>query len=194
MLIEFASFAFIITLAAVVNGLGIVRWLTGLAEYLRRKNSLNIRHYWVLGLFASFQFLLHILLWWSMWGVRGAADINFLMYLYMLAGPVLLYLGSSVLVPDIGGAEIDMKAHYFSVRPTYSTVLALLWLWALFMSPMFRGTLAPTAPVLGLFFVFAVTQRISAHPRIQAILATLNWLLLLLFIASFAMQLGGANA
>jgi vacuolar-type H+-ATPase subunit I/STV1 len=61
------------------------------------------------------------------------------------------------------------------------------------MQPIFRGTLAPTAPVLGLFFVFAVTQRISAHPRIQAILASLNWLLLIFFIASFAMQLGGAN-
>ena len=48
--------------------------------------------------------------------------------------------------------------------------------------------------VLGLFFVFAVTQRISPHPRIQAILASLNWLLLIFFIASFAMQLGGANA
>ena len=72
--LEFASFAFIITLAAVVNGLGIVRWLTGLAEYLRHKDSLSIRHYWVLSLFATFQFLLHILMWWSLWGVRGAAE------------------------------------------------------------------------------------------------------------------------
>jgi hypothetical protein len=188
--IEFASFAFIITLAAVVNGLGIVRWLTGLSEYLRRKDSLNLQHYWVLTLFAGFQFLMHILLWWSLWGVRSAAEINFLMYIYVLAGPVLLFLGTSVLTPDIA-AESNMRKHYFSVRATYSSVLALLWLWAIFLGPVLRGEFAPTLPVLSLFLIIALAQRQIAHPKIQGILAASNWLLLIIFISSYAMQLGG---
>lgn len=36
--LDFRAFAFIITLAAVINGLGIVRWLTAFAEFLRQKN------------------------------------------------------------------------------------------------------------------------------------------------------------
>lgn len=188
--IEFASFAFIITLAAVVNGLGIVRWLSGLAEYLRRKDALHLRHYWVLTLFAGFQFLMHILLWWSLWAVRGAAEINFLMYVYLLAGPVLLFLGTSVLSPDIA-AESDMRNHYFSVRVTYSSVLALLWLWAIFLGLVLRGEFAPTLPILSLFLIVAITQRQIAHPTIQGVLAAANWLLLVIFIASYAMQLGG---
>lgn len=188
--IEFASFAFIITLAAVVNGLGIVRWLAGFAEYLRRRNSLNLQHYWVLTLFAGFQFLLHILLWWSLWGVRGVAEINFLMYVYLLAGPILLFLGTSVLSPDIAG-ESDMRSHYFSVRRTYSSVLALLWLWAIFMGLVLRGEFAPTLPILSLFLIVALMQRQIAHPTIQGILITANWLLVVVFIASYAMQLGG---
>ena len=188
--IEFASFAFIITLAAVVNGLGIVRWLAGFAEYLRRRNSLNLQHYWVLTLFAGFQFLMHILLWWSLWGVRGVAEINFLMYVYLLAGPILLFLGTSVLSPDIAG-ESDMRSHYFSVRRTYSSVLALLWLWAIFMGLVLRGEFAPTLPILSLFLIVALMQRQIAHPTIQGILITANWLLVVVFIASYAMQLGG---
>ena len=188
--IEFASFAFIITLAAVVNGLGIVRWLAGLAEYLRRRNSLNLQHYWVMTLFASFQFLMHILLWWTLWGVRGVAEINFLMYMYLLAGPILLFLGTSVLSPDIAG-ESDMRSHYFSVRRTYSSVLALLWLWAIFMGLVLRGEFAPTLPILSLFLIVALMQRQIAHPTIQGILITANWLLVVVFIASYAMQLGG---
>ena len=188
--IEFASFAFIITLAAVVNGLGIVRWLAGFAEYLRRGNSLNLQHYWVLTLFAGFQFLLHILLWWSLWGVRGVAEINFLMYIYLLAGPILLFLGTSVLSPDIAG-ESDMRKHYFLVRVTYSSVLALLWLWAIFMGLVLRGEFAPTLPILSLFLIVALMQRQIAHPTIQGILVTANWLLVVVFIAGYAMQLGG---
>jgi len=191
--IEFASFAFIITLAAVVNGLGIVRWLTGLAEYLRRIDTLSVKHYWVYSLFAGLQFLLHILMWWSLWGVRGATEINFLMYVYLLAGPVLLYLGTSVLVPSIEEDDVDIKAHYFAVRRTYTSVLALLWIWGIFVSPVLRGTFAPTMPIFVLFFVFALTQRINAKPMIQAVLAVLNWLLLVVFVAGYAMQLGAAS-
>ena len=43
--LEYASFAFLITLAAVVNGLGIVRWLTSFADQLRQKDSLGIQQY-----------------------------------------------------------------------------------------------------------------------------------------------------
>jgi len=173
----------------VVNGLGIVHWLKGLSEYLRRKNELNVQHYWAYSLFASFQFLLHIVMWWSLWGVRDGAEINFLMYVYLLTGPVLLYLGTSVLGPNIGGDTFDMKVHYFAVRPTYSSVLALLWLWAIFMSPVLRETIAPTMPVFVMFFVLALTQRVVASQKIQGILAALNWLLLVIFITAYAMQL-----
>jgi hypothetical protein len=189
--VEFASFAFIITLAAVVNGLGIVRWLTALAEYLRRNDSLSIRHYWVYSLIAPFQFLLHILMWWSLWGVRGDVEINFLMYVYLLAGPIFLFLGTSVLVPGIDKDELDMRTHYFSVRQTYSIVLMLLWLWAIFLSPVLRGTFAPTMPLFALFFAFALIQRMTTTSTAQGIIATLNWLLLIVFVAAYAMQLGG---
>ncbi|MGI9272285.1 MAG: hypothetical protein ACR2QT_10950 [Woeseiaceae bacterium] len=190
--IEFASFAFIITLAAVVNGLGIVRWLTGLAEFLRRKDSLNVKHYWVYILIAAFQFLMHILMWWSLWSVRGTAEINFLIYVYLLAGPVFLYLGTSVLAPDVGG-DVDMRTHYYATRRTYSTVLALLWLWAILMGLVLRGELAATAPVYSLFLATALLQRATSRPGVQSLVVFLNWLLLVIFVGLYAMQLGGAG-
>jgi hypothetical protein len=188
--LEYASFAFLVTLAAVVNGLGIVRWLTSFAEQLRHKDSLGVQHYWVFSLYAGFQFLLHILMWWLLWGVRGGGEINFLMYVYVLTGPILLFFGTSMLVPNIKDDTVDMKTHYFAVRQAYSTVLALLWLWAIFMSPVLHSEFAPTLPIFALFLVVALTQRIMANPRIQGVLAALNWLLLVVFVATYAMQLG----
>lgn len=69
--LEYTSFKFLITLVAVVNGLGIVRWLTSFAEQLKRKDELGIQHYWIFSLYAGFQFLLHILMWWTLWSVPG---------------------------------------------------------------------------------------------------------------------------
>lgn len=191
---ELASFAFIITLAAVVNGLGIVRWLTASADYLRLKGELNIRMPWAYALFASFQFLLHILMWWSLWNVRGAGEINFLTYLYILTGPILLYLGTSMLVPSVADKSVDLQTHYRAARPIYANFLALLWLWALCLSLVLRGTFAPAAPLFAAFLLISVAQRLTDSARVQSICAIANWLLLIGFIGLYAMQLGGSAA
>lgn len=188
---DFASFAFIITLAAVVNGLGIVAWLSMFAAYLRRMHVLTVQHYWVFSLFAAFQFMTHILMWWSLWGVRGAAEINFLMYVYLLAGPVLLFLGTSMLVPSVDEDAVDMKAHYSAIRPTYSTVLILLWLWAIFLGIVLRGEFAPTLPVVSLLFLVALAQRFVVNAKAQGVIVVLNWLLLAAYVVAYAMKLGG---
>jgi len=189
--IEFASFAFIITLAAVVNGLGIVRWLTGFAEYLGRKDSMTIEHYWVYTLTAVFQFILHVLLWWSMWSVRGATTLNFLTYLYLLMGPVLMFLGSAFLTPNLAGDRLNLRSHYYAVRPTYSMMIILVWLWGIFATPVFRGQLAEHWPVFVMFLAAAVSQRVTDNHTVHRTAAVLNWLLLTVFIATYAIDLGG---
>jgi hypothetical protein len=189
--LDFRAFAFIITLAAVVNGLGIVRWVAGFAEYLRKKNSLQINHYWVFSLWAAAQFLLHILLWWSLWGVREAETFNFLIYLYVLTGPILLYLGTSLLVPDVDENIVDLTAHYFEVRRAYFSVFVLLWLWAIFVWPVLRGIFSPTTPILTLYLATAVILRFTDNPKVHAVLVVMSWILLVAFVALFGMQLGG---
>lgn len=185
------AFAFIISLAAVINGLGIVRWLTAFSEYLVRRRHLEVQHYWVFSLAAVFQFLLHILMWWTMWGFRDATNINFLTYLYLLTGPVFLFLGTSALTPSIESDGVDARNHFSDVRPMYSTVLVLLWVWAILAGPVLRGALAPTAPLLALFLVAALFLRATPNPKVHGAMAVFNWLVVTVYIAMYAMQLGG---
>ena len=191
MALDIRAFAFIISLAAVINGLGIVRWLTAFAEYLQQRRHLDMQHYWVFTLLSAFQFLLHILLWWTMWGFRDATNINFVTYMYLLAGPVILFLGTSSLIPNFEGQQADVRRHFADVRPLYSTVLVLLWSWALFAGPVMRSAFAPTAPLLALFLVAAVILRITSNPKAHGIAVVFSWLVVVAFIAMFAMQLGG---
>jgi len=188
------SFVFIISLAAVVNGLGIVRWLAGFADYLRRGPNLRLTHYWVFTLAAGFQFMLHVLFWWSLWSIRGTATINFLSYLFFLSGPILLFIGSAMLAPDLSEDEIDLKNHYAQARPVYASVLILTWLWVILLSPVLRGSFAPTLPYFALFLAAAIGQRLSGNPALQGVIAIGNWLLFVAFVASYAMQLGGTAA
>ena len=194
MTIDSASFVFIITLAGVVNGLGIVRWLTGFTEYLRRRSSLRLSLYWVFVVTACFQFLLHVLFWWTLWSMRGTATINFLSYLYLLSGPIMLYVATALLMPAVDGEEIDVRAHYYSTRTAYSTLLILLWIWAMFMSPIMRGYFAPTWPLFLVFLVNAVMMRVTANPNVHGVTAVINWLLLASLIGLYFLQLGGPAA
>ena len=189
--LDVRAFAYIITLAAVVNGLGIVRWLTAFSEYVRRKASLEIQHHWEFNLLAGYQFMLHILMWWTLWGVRDATGFNFLTYVYLLTGPVLLFLGTSLLTPSIDSETVDVRSHFLVVRPTYSTVLALGWLWAILAGPILRGSFSPTAPLLTLFLAAALVLRTTENPRVHGIVVVVNWLLVAIFVALYAMQLGG---
>ncbi len=190
MKLDFPAFAFIMTLAAVINGMGIVRLLASFAEYLRHQSNLEIVHYWVFNLWIAFQFLLHVLLWWSLWNTRAVEAFTFLHYLYLLSGPVLLYLGASLLIPDLDDLAMDMYKHFYGIRVAYFTVIVIFWLWVIFLFPILIGRFAPTLPVLVSFLAIALTLRFTANPKIHAAAAISIWLLLTIFVAAFAMQLG----
>ncbi len=190
MFTEFGSFNFIGTLAAVINGLGIVRWLNNFAEYLKKRDSMSIEYSWVYSAAALFQFLMHILLWWSLWNVRGGA-MNFLSYLYMLIGPILLFIGSAFLAPEIKGDRLNLRQHYYTARPVYASVLVTFWIWVIFITPVFRGHFAESLPALVMFLAVALILRFSASRFVHRAAVFLNWLILIVFVLAFAMELGG---
>ena len=188
--LNFPAFAFIMTLAAVINGMGIVRLLASFGEYLKRQGDLEIVHYWVFNLWITFQFLLHVLMWWSLWNARVAEAFNFQHYIYLLSGPILAYLGSSLLLPELENSNIDMRKHFHKVRAPYFTILSILWVWVIFLYPILAGRFAPTAPFLVFFLAITLTLRFTTNPKIHAAAIILVWLLLAFFVATFAMQFG----
>jgi hypothetical protein len=188
---DYRAFIFIISLAAVINALGLVRLLNAFAEYLRNQQRIEVAGYWVFALWALFQFLLHILIWWSLWEVREVDTFNLLLYLYLLSGPVILYLGTSLLVPDVDEDRLDLRAHYFRVRRPFFTVMGLFWVWAIFSWPVIKGMVAPTLPILGSYLGIAVILRFTENVKVHAGLVIAVWTILIIFIAAFGMRLGG---
>ncbi len=181
---------FVIALAAVVNGLGIVRLLGGLSEYLRNYSTLSIRYYWVYSLLTIFQLLAHLLLWWSILGLQNAGSINFLSYLYLLAGPTLLFLSSSIMIPEVKDENIDLRAEYYRFRKMFFSILTVFWLWAIFVWPVFGHSFAPTVSLICIWLVISIILRITDNPKVHATLVVSNCVVYAAFIILFAMQLG----
>lgn len=187
------TWAFVISLAAVVNGLGIVRLLGTISDYLRKRRKLNIKHYWVFNLLSVFQLLLHILLWWSLLSIRETGNINFLTYLYLLAGPTLLFLGSSFLVPDVDSDTVDMRQEYNLVRKPYYSISVAFYLWVVFLWPVFVGSFAPTVKLISVFLAISAVLRFTSNSRVHAAGVVGMCLVYVLFVAIYAMQLGAVG-
>ena len=56
---------FVLSLVAVINGLGIVRLLSALSDCLRKRDVLSIQYYWVHTLYIIFHLLMYLLIWWA---------------------------------------------------------------------------------------------------------------------------------
>ena len=102
-----STWDFVIALVAVINGLGVIRLLSAYGDFLAHRNEGRITHFWIYYLVALFQLMIHFLFWWSIVGVRAAGEVNFLQFLYLLIGPTLLYLGTSILIAE---SEDDLPA------------------------------------------------------------------------------------
>ena len=185
------AFNYVATLASVVNALGIVRMLIRLSEYVQRGKSLDIRYDWTYTLLTVHQFLLHVLLWWLLWGIRETTNFYYLTYLYMLMGPVLLFLGTSLLTPEITDNRVNFPEVYDRIRPTYSVTLILVWVWALFTRPIFHGEMAPAASIFLLYLLGAILLRITSNRTANLLIAVGHWILFAVYLGMFGGNFGG---
>ncbi len=77
-------------------------------------------------LFSHFDLFWHTVL------IIAIDDWRFTGFLYMIFGPVLLFLASAVLIAESAkGDSVASLARYFSVSPYFFGLLALLMLWTI---------------------------------------------------------------
>jgi hypothetical protein len=191
--IDQGLFTFIVALAAVINGLGVVRIVSSLADYIRQRESLSVSVYWVYLMLVLFQLLAHILLWWALVGLREIGTINFLQYLHLLLGPTLLFLATSLLIPKISDNSVDLRIEYERVRKPYYSISAFFQAWTITVWPVFGYPIAPTWIFPACWIVIMTILRLSKNATVHSVLVSAIWMLLIAYIGIYAMQLGGVS-
>ena len=107
--------------------LGIANILMALASVVdpESRGSLDVLHTgWALILlFAHFDFFWHTL------DIVTKEDWDFLGFLYLEAGPILIFFATSVLLTDTGTE--NLRAYYFRIHTRFFLLFAFLQAWAI---------------------------------------------------------------
>ena len=122
------SNALLVTLMFVgILTIGIGTILDALAGVVNRRAGLRANRYqtnWMLLLL-----LIHLNLFWHVLKILNQ-EWMFLGFLFIIAGPIILYFATRVLLPDPGDEQFsNPTAHYFSIAPQFFLLIAILQIW-----------------------------------------------------------------
>jgi hypothetical protein len=108
------AFEYLSVLISIILALGMTRVLGGVGEMLQAKSLRRL--YWVHTIWIINLFLYLVIAWWIFYRWRNQQPWTFLLFVFVLISPTILYLASLLLFPresDVDPA-IDYKTHYYA--------------------------------------------------------------------------------
>ena len=169
-----------------ILSLGIAGLLSALPTLVDRR--LDLALHWIPVSWLLLLLLAHFDLFWHTLDLLEVEDWDFAAFLYVIAGPVLLFTASSFMHPEGLSGPDAYRRHYFEVARTFFCLLAALALWELGVDPLLGDgwTLASTRSLLDLA-LFAVLAAVSS-PRVHAGGTGLAWVLFVARLVGRALE------
>lgn len=107
-------FSYILILTSVIYALAVAQILEGVSRLVQ--NPYPVRTFAPHTIWTINLFIFIFLVWWASWEFRDI-EWTFPMYAYMLIAPTLLYLASSLLIPQrLRDDRVDLELHFFRIR------------------------------------------------------------------------------
>jgi hypothetical protein len=169
----------------VIIGLGVARIVMSVSQYIRQHE--RIRFSAMHAVWTTALFLLFVGLWWILWGARSieAERWSFFTLIYLLAGPMLIYLPSILLLPEVPDTgELDLGSVFDRVGRPFFLCLAGYCLWLactelyLLRQPFLVPQRAFQGVSLGVFLIGAVfpSRRMAAGiGAFTLVLVAVSW-------------------
>ena len=107
----------------------------------------------------------------------------FVEFLYVVAGAVVIFFATHILLPDAGGATTDVREHYFDSRSRFFGLLGLLMIWSVGIDFLFGDGLT-TAGVINLVgLVFFIVMALSSGVQVHRIGTAAGWVFIVAILA-----------
>jgi hypothetical protein len=119
------AFEYLSVLISIILALGMTRVLGGVGEMLQARSARRI--YWVHAIWIINLFLYLVIAWWIFYRWRNQQTWTFLLFVFVLISPTVLYLASLLLFPresDVDAA-IDYKTHYYANHRAFFILFGL---------------------------------------------------------------------
>ena len=181
-------FPFLAVMFAVLMGMGVVRLIMASAVLVRGDEK--IKPYWLHGAWLFFMLLIYLHVWWSMWDFRQVESWNYFSYIFLLSGPVILFLATNILLPELqSGNDFNFKDFYFRINRKYFLTMTFAVIWGMLLFPVFLGKPDPILPYLLIFAGIMVILALFKNPRLHYILSIIAWILFLSWVISYGVSM-----
>jgi len=164
------AFEYLSVLISIILALGMTRVLGGVGEMLQARSHRRI--YLVHAIWIINLFLYLVIAWWIFYRWRNQQPWTFLLFVFVLISPTILYLASLLLFPRESEADlaVDYKTHYYANHRAFF-ILFGLFTPVDFVDSLLKGVphflgLGPVYFVSGLlYFAGLLTAAITRNER-----------------------------
>ena len=183
---EISNSLLVAIMFVLILSLGIANIVAALASLVGRTPTIKVDPLhvnWTLILL-----LIYLNLFWHTTDLLVIEQWAFAGFLYIVAGAILIFFATSVLVPEASLGDTDLRAHYFQVSRRFFSLLALLQVWIIGADLILTGEMTTAgignAVALGLIVVLASTQQLRVHVAGTAV----TWVL---YVAAMSLRSAG---
>ena len=183
-------FEYLSVLISIIVGLAITQLLSGAARLIQLRR--RVRPHATTLCWMVFLFLLDTQIWWAAFFRRFNQDWNFFLFLFYLLMPILAFLLSYLVLPELGDEdEIDLADNFNANRPWFFGLFALLLCASLMEQAIRVGTLHLDADVAFrlLFLVLSLAAACVRSTRVHAWGAVVAVLLMCGYVAMLFLRL-----
>jgi len=185
------EFNYLAVLISIILGLGITQLLTGLGKLINTRA--NVRWYWPVAAWTGFLLIIHIQTWWAMFGLRNHKEWDFLAFLVVLLQPILLYLLSALVLPDLTAqtSVVDLRANYYSHSRWFFSLAMAVVVISLLRDIILNGRLPEllNTSIQVLFFIFGAGAVATRREWYHKLLIPINALLYGVYIVALFARL-----
>ncbi len=185
-----SPFEYLSVLVSIIIGLAITQLLSAAARLIQVRQ--RVRPHATTLLWMATLFLIDTQIWWAAFERRDYTGWNFFLFLLYLLMPILAFLLSFLVVPELGDEdEIDLAANFAGNRPWFFGLLALLPCASLAEQATRDPTMRLDADVAFrlVFLLLAIVASRIASARVQAGLAVATLALLCGYVADLFLHL-----
>lgn len=190
--LDLGAFKHVVVPIGVVIGLGVARIVASISHYIQHQE--RVRFSWTHAVWVGLLFLWLVGLWWISWGLRhvDAERWSYFTLIYLLVGPSLMYLATTLLLPDVpDGGELDLGGRFDDIGRAFFACLAgfVLWLACVELLLLRESFLVPKRANQSVLLVMFLTGVAFPSRKTAAILAALTLPLALLALATVRAKL-----
>jgi hypothetical protein len=159
-------FEYVSVMVGIVLALGVSHLLDATSRILRERSLRELGP--LFSVWFLIQIGIHFEVWWALWSYKELAVWNYMSFLYVIIGPILLVINNGFLVPSrVELGSVSLEAHFLDMKPRIMGVWLLFMAWSVLFGPIVANELAGDAPAQVVMLALVLLTLLTRSRRLH---------------------------